>query len=140
MMTTVRRALVAATLALSLTVPLVAAGPAATAATPEQRQQQKMMGFMMPVMMLVFFYAAPSGLNLYIMSSNVFAMLEQWRIRQHLANVDEKKEEEERRKKAAKKAGKKSWLQRKWDELAKEAEETRTLTSDRKKKKDKKPK
>ena len=35
-MTTVRRALVAATLALSLTVPLVAAGPAASAATPER--------------------------------------------------------------------------------------------------------
>jgi len=100
---------------------------------PDQMDQQRKMMMIMSVLFVFLLYNAPSGLNLYIMVSNLFGMLEQWRIRQHLASVDEQKEEEERRRKAALKAGKKTWLQRKWDELAKEAEETRKLTSDRKK-------
>jgi len=111
-----------------------------TTASDITRTRLNKMMMMMSVLFVFILYNAPSGLNLYIMSSNVFGMLEQWRIRQHLANVDEHKEEEERRRKAAQKAGKKSWLQRKWDELAKEAEETRKLSSDRKKKDDKKRK
>ena len=102
---------------------------------PDQMDQQRKMMMMMSVLFVFILYNAPSGLNLYIMSSNVFGMLEQWRIRKHLANVDERKEEEERRRKAAKNAGKKSWLHKKWGELAKEAEETRKLQSSHKKKK-----
>jgi len=108
-----------------------------TSGAPDQMDQQRKMMMMMSVLFVFILYNAPSGLNLYIMSSNVFGMLEQWRIRQHLANIDEHKEEEERRKKAAKKAGKKSWLQKKWDKLAKEAEEARKPKSDRTKKKPK---
>lgn len=55
--------------------------------TEQQRQQQQMMQKMMPmmsVMMLVLFYNAPSGLTLYIMCSNVFGTIEQWRIRKHI--------------------------------------------------------
>ncbi|UCG33105.1 MAG: YidC/Oxa1 family insertase periplasmic-domain containing protein [Phycisphaerales bacterium] len=53
--------------------------------TPDQlAQQQKIMNFMM-VFFGVLFYNAPAGLNLYILSSNVFGMIEQWRIRRHIA-------------------------------------------------------
>ena len=53
--------------------------------SPDQlAQQQKIMNFMM-VFFGVLFYNAPAGLNLYILSSNIFGMLEQWRIRRHIA-------------------------------------------------------
>lgn len=55
--------------------------------TDEQKQQQAMMQKMMPmmsIMMLFFFYGAPSGLNLYIMSSSIFGAIEQARIRKHI--------------------------------------------------------
>jgi membrane protein insertase Oxa1/YidC/SpoIIIJ len=56
------------------------------AKTPDQMaQQQKIMNFMM-VFFGVLFYNAPAGLNLYILSSNVFGMIEQWRIRKHIAD------------------------------------------------------
>ena len=58
-------------------------------ASPEQAQQQKMMLFMMPVMMLMFFYNAPSGLNLYIMSSTFAGLVEQKRIKKHLQEQEE---------------------------------------------------
>ena len=48
-----------------------------------------MMVFMSPLMGIMLYNRA-SGLNLYIMASNFFGVLEQWRIRQHL------KEEEAR--------------------------------------------
>lgn len=57
----------------------------ATAATnPQAAQQQKMMMWMMPVMMLLFLYRAPSGLNLYIMSSTFAGVIEQYVIRKHI--------------------------------------------------------
>ncbi len=55
--------------------------------TDQQRQQQEMMQMMMPmmsIMMLLIFYKAPSGLSLYVLSSSVFGILEQRRIRKHL--------------------------------------------------------
>jgi YidC/Oxa1 family membrane protein insertase len=55
--------------------------------TDQQRQQQEMMQMMMPmmsIMMLLIFYKAPSGLSLYVMSSSIFGILEQKRIRKHL--------------------------------------------------------
>ena len=58
--------------------------------TPDQMaQQQKIMNVMM-VFFGVLFYNAPAGLNLYILSSNIFGMTEQWRIRKHIAEAKEK--------------------------------------------------
>ena len=57
--------------------------------SPEQAQQQKIMMYMMPGMMLLFFYTAPSGLNLYIMSSTFAGLIEQKRIKKHLQEQEE---------------------------------------------------
>ncbi len=59
------------------------------AVTPEQQQQQKMMQFLMPVMMLFIFYKAPSGLNLYIMTSTTVGVIEQFFIRKHIRETEE---------------------------------------------------
>ena len=56
----------------------------APSTNPQAAQQQKMMMFMMPVMMLLFLYRAPSGLNLYIMSSTVAGVVEQYVIKKHI--------------------------------------------------------
>jgi YidC/Oxa1 family membrane protein insertase len=56
----------------------------ASATNPQAAQQQKMMMWMMPIMMLLFLYRAPSGLNLYIMSSTVAGLVEQYVIRKHI--------------------------------------------------------
>jgi len=56
-------------------------------ASDQQRQQQEMMqkmGPMMSIMMLLIFYKMPSGLNLYIMTSSLFGIIEQHRIRKHI--------------------------------------------------------
>jgi len=62
--------------------------PTAPATTREQEMQQKMqkrmMQIMMPLMMLLFFYNAPSGLNLYIMTSTFSSVFEQIIIRKHI--------------------------------------------------------
>ena len=59
--------------------------PSSSAATnPQAAQQQKMMLWMMPIMMLLFLYRAPSGLNLYIMSSTVAGVVEQYVIKKHI--------------------------------------------------------
>jgi YidC/Oxa1 family membrane protein insertase len=55
------------------------------AATPEAAQQQKMMALIMPIFLGFILYSVASGLNLYILTSTVFGMLEQWWIRRHLA-------------------------------------------------------
>lgn len=52
--------------------------------TPESAKQQKIMAYMMPVMMLLFLYSAPSGLNLYIMTSTFAGVAEQYVIRKHI--------------------------------------------------------
>ncbi len=58
--------------------------PSTSAASPQAAQQQKMMMWMMPIMMLLFLYRAPSGLNLYIMSSTVAGVIEQYVIKKHI--------------------------------------------------------
>ncbi|AQQ70344.1 Oxa1Ec [Limihaloglobus sulfuriphilus] len=63
------------------------------AANPQMQQQQKMMLWMMPIMMLIFLYNAPSGLNLYIMTSVFGGVIEQKVIRKH---IQEKEEQEAR--------------------------------------------
>lgn len=52
--------------------------------SPQQASSQRMMKFMMPGMMLVFFYNAPSGLNLYFMTSTFAGLVEQYIIRKHI--------------------------------------------------------
>ncbi len=58
-------------------------------ASPEAASQQKMMKYMMPLMMLMFFYNAPSGLNLYIMTSMFASIAEQKIIRRHIKAKEE---------------------------------------------------
>lgn len=95
--------------------------------TDQLAQQQKIMSFML-VFFGVLFYNAPSGLNLYIMASNIFGMLEQWRVRKHI------KEEEAKGKFEPK--PKKSGLFSKWAaRLEKLAEEARKQESDKSRRK-----
>jgi YidC/Oxa1 family membrane protein insertase len=71
-------------------MPKPAAATRQASKTSDQMTQQRMMMTFMSILMVVIFYRAPSGLTLYIMASNFFGLFEQFRIRQHL------KEEEER--------------------------------------------
>ncbi len=82
----------------------------------QQAQQQKIMGFM-TVFFTIMLYNAPSGLNLYIMASNFFGLLEQYRIRKHIQ--DEDAQGRLAPKKKPKKPGQRSWIE--W--LQKKAEE-----------------
>jgi len=84
-------------------------------------QQQKMMSFMMLFFGLLF-YNFPSGLNLYILSSNLLGMLEQYRIKKHIRERDARGEFEVKKKQSAALGdGKPSFLER----LAKKAEDAR---------------
>ncbi|HKQ48625.1 MAG TPA: membrane protein insertase YidC [Phycisphaerae bacterium] len=97
-------------------------------------QQQKMMSFMMLFFGLLF-YNFPSGLNLYILSSNLLGMLEQYRIKKHIRERDARGEFEIKKKEtAALGDGKPSFLER----LAKKAEDARLAQSGRKPEKPKK--
>jgi len=57
---------------------------AATSANPQAAQQQKIMMMLMPFMFPLLLYKAPSGLNLYIMSSVFAGVIEQYVIRKHI--------------------------------------------------------
>jgi YidC/Oxa1 family membrane protein insertase len=62
----------------------------ANAATnPQMAQQQKMMMIMMPLMFPLMLYKAPSGVNLYIMSSTFAGVIEQHVIRKHIREKEE---------------------------------------------------
>lgn len=87
-------------------------------------QQQKMMNVMM-IFMGLFFYNFPSGLCLYILSSSLLGMGEQYYIRKHLKE-QEARGEFDGKKKADKKPG---WLARKFQEAQKMAEEQRQTQS-----------
>ncbi len=58
-------------------------------ASPQQQSSQTMMKYMMPGMMLVFFYNAPSGLNLYFLTSTFAGLAEQYIIRKHIREKEE---------------------------------------------------
>lgn len=63
---------------------------ASSSSGPDQlAMQQKMMSFM-TVFFGIMLYNAPSGLTLYIMASNVGAIVEQWRIRKHVRVLEER--------------------------------------------------
>jgi len=55
-------------------------------------QQQKMMMIMMPIMFPLFLYKAPSGLNLYIMTSIFAGVIEQHIIRKHIREKEAQQE------------------------------------------------
>jgi membrane protein insertase Oxa1/YidC/SpoIIIJ len=58
--------------------------PKPAAMTPEQQQQQKMMTWMSTLLFPLFLYSGPSGLNLYILTSTAFGIIESKVIRQHI--------------------------------------------------------
>ncbi len=58
-------------------------------ANPQMAQQQKMMMIMMPLMFPLILYKAPSGVNLYIMSSTFAGVFEQYFIRKHIREKEE---------------------------------------------------
>jgi YidC/Oxa1 family membrane protein insertase len=62
---------------------------AAAAASTQAAQQQKMMMVMMPILFPLMLYKAPSGLNLYIMSSVFAGVVEQYFIRKHIREKEE---------------------------------------------------
>ena len=94
-------------------------------------QQQKMMN----IMTLFFgflFYNFPSGLNLYILSSNLLGMVEQYRIKKHIREKEERGEFEVKRRPADADRGEGNgkapgFLER----LAKKAEEAKQIQSTR---------
>lgn len=56
---------------------------------PQMAQQQKMMMIMMPLLFPLMLYKAPSGVNLYIMSSTFAGVIEQHVIRKHIREKEE---------------------------------------------------
>jgi len=56
---------------------------------PQMAQQQKMMKIMMPLLFPLMLYKAPSGVNLYIMSSTFAGVIEQHVIRKHIREKEE---------------------------------------------------
>lgn len=106
---------------------------------PDQLEQQRKMMMFMSLFFVFILYNAPAGLNLYIMCSNLFGILEQWRIRQHLAEEDARHEREKKDIEAGLKQPKKppreTWLQKKWKDLQKQAVEAQRLQGSRKKEK-----
>jgi len=65
------------------------AAPTDGGPTPEEqmRQQQQIMMFS-TVFFGLLLYNSPCGLNIYIWTSSLLAMVEQWRIRKHIRDID----------------------------------------------------
>ncbi len=59
------------------------------ATNPQMAQQQKIMNIMMPLMFPLMLYTAPSGVNLYIMSSTFAGVIEQYVIKKHIREREE---------------------------------------------------
>jgi len=62
---------------------------AAASSSPQMAQQQKMMKIMMPLLFPLMLYNAPSGVNLYIMTSTFAGVIEQYVIRKHIREKQE---------------------------------------------------
>lgn len=62
---------------------------ASAASNPQVAQQQKMMMIMMPLLFPLMLYKAPSGVNMYIMSSTFAGVIEQYVIRKHIREKEE---------------------------------------------------
>jgi YidC/Oxa1 family membrane protein insertase len=97
--------------------------PPAPGTSPEQiaqqQQMQKMMGFMM-IFMGLLFYNMPSGLNLYIMASSAFGVLEQKRIRKHMEELRNRPQAQEPKKRHP-------WMDKLADMMEKRAAESHTI-------------
>ena len=65
--------------------------PPSAATNPQMAQQQKIMAVMMPLLFPLMLYNAPSGVNLYIMTSTFAGVIEQYVIKKH---IQEKEEQE----------------------------------------------
>jgi len=63
------------------------------ASNPQLAQQQKIMAVMMPLMFPLMLYKAPSGVNLYIMSSTFAGVIEQYVIKKHIREREEQASE-----------------------------------------------
>ena len=103
--------------------------------TPEQEQQRKMMSWM-SLLFPIFLYPAPSGLNLYILTSTTIGIFESKIIREHIKQrkeaetagrviVDARPTRGQRRRdgSAAKPSGKSGWLATKFAEIQAKAEQ-----------------
>jgi YidC/Oxa1 family membrane protein insertase len=62
---------------------------ASAASNPQMAQQQKMMNVMMPLLFPLMLYNAPSGVNLYIMSSTFAGVIEQYVIKKHIREKEQ---------------------------------------------------
>jgi YidC/Oxa1 family membrane protein insertase len=76
-------------LAFYLQQKLMPSQAAAASANPQVAQQQKIMMIMMPLFLPLVLYKAPSGVNLYIMSSTFAGVFEQYFIRKHIREKEE---------------------------------------------------
>jgi YidC/Oxa1 family membrane protein insertase len=63
--------------------------PTPAAMTPEQQTQQTIMKWMMVLMFPIFLYKAPSGLNLYIITSTLIGIWESKRVRDQFKREEE---------------------------------------------------
>jgi len=107
--------------------------PRPSSPQPDGAPDQRKMMMFMSVFFVFILYNAPSGLNLYIMSSTLFGILEQHRIRKHIADYKANRQVEDARRKEAAGKREKGWFHRKWEELVKEADDARRITSSKKK-------
>lgn len=110
--------------------------PKSTTPQPEGAPDQRKMMMFMSVLFIFFLWNAPSGLNLYIMASNVFGIVEQQRIRKHIKELEARRPEEEAKRKAKAQERPRGWFSRKWAELLREIEDAKKLQSNRDKKGD----
>ncbi|MDP9172639.1 MAG: YidC/Oxa1 family insertase periplasmic-domain containing protein [Planctomycetota bacterium] len=121
--------------------------PKPPATTPEQQQQQKMMQWM-SLLFPVFLYPAPSGLNLYILTSTAIGVIESKRIRDHIKQkqaeeasgkviIDAKQTRQGKlvKKDAGKPEGKPGFVASLWANLQQRAEELRNEAERNKNKK-----
>ncbi len=109
---------------------------------PDQLEQQRKMMMFMSIFFVFILYNAPAGLNLYIMCSNLFGILEQWQIRKHIAKEDEKLQKEQKEIEAGvrkPKERKETWLEKKWKNLQKQAMEAQRLQNEKKKQEQQRP-
>lgn len=94
--------------------------PGTSQAADQMAQQQKMMNFM-TVLFGFMLYNAPSGLNLYIMASNLGGILEQKRIRKHVEELEKRDAVKPPEETGSRKPRWLDWLERQAEQARKEA-------------------
>jgi YidC/Oxa1 family membrane protein insertase len=105
---------------------------------PDQLEQQRKMMMIMSVVFVLILYNAPSGLTLYIMVNNLLSVIEQWKVRKHLRELEARGQDAESEAGLLKRMtqwviqhGRTSWLGHKWGELQKEIVEAKRIQSQR---------